>query len=313
MTYPITLDEFKAFFQHEAGIQYQSYQPWEPHGYPAGIYVSIEVEGGGVFRALTDYNCADPMTSPTKWEQVVGPGERGRRYGAGEFIYDTLGKAPALGYYMATEDGATIEEPKVWEPATLIDIAKAFEVEAIEEWRQPDGYVRGDLILYYMNYKPYVFECVVAATGEPPAVPNPNAKVVTYGDWVINEEATAELGDEILDADIERAMGEAAFKFNENLFTEEKGRMVFLYLTMFFLVYDRQMAASGINGNSAAGPVVSRTVGKMSVSYMESKLFKNYPSYEFLSTNDYGRKAFNLMMPYLRGNVRILWGGSTGE
>lgn len=313
MTYPVTIEEFKSFFIRESGIMYQSYQEWEPHGYPAGIYVAIEVEGGGVFRALTDYNCADPMTSPTKWEQVVGPGEKGRRYSAGDFIYDTLGKAPALGYYMATEDGATIEEPKLWEPATLIDIAKAFEVEAIEEWRQPDGYVRGDLILYYMNYKPYVFKCIVAITGEPPAVPLSGAKAVAYGDWEIDEEETEQLNDEILDADILRAMSEASFKFNENLFTEEKGKLVFLYLTMFFLVYDKQMAASGINGNSAAGPVLSRTVGKMSVSYMESKLFKNYPSYEFLSTNDYGRKAFNLIMPYLRGNVQILKGGSTGE
>ena len=89
--------------------------------------------------------------------------------------------------------------------------------------------------------------------------------------------------------------------------------MIFLYLTMFFLVYDRQNASAGLNGNSAAGPVIHRSVGKMSVTYMESKLYAKYPSYEFLASNDYGRKAFNLMAPYLRAGVRILYGAASGE
>lgn len=179
------------------------------------------------------------------------------------------------------------------------------EDSALAEWIAPVAYQAGDKVVAIVNFKPGVWESKVAD--------NYSAPGTDSSKWVLNEEETQDLTDVILDADILRAMGEASFKFNVNLFSEEKGKLIFLYLTMFFLVYDRQMASSGMNGNSAAGPVLSRTVGKMSVSYMESKLFKNYPSYEFLSTNDYGRKAFNLMMPYLRGNVRILRGGSTGE
>lgn len=179
------------------------------------------------------------------------------------------------------------------------------EDSALAEWVAPVAYQTGDKVVAVVNFKPGVWESKVAD--------NYSAPGTDSSKWVLKEEETQALTDVILDADILRAMGEASFKFNVNLFAEEKGKLIFLYLTMFFLVYDRQMASSGMNGNSAAGPVLSRTVGKMSVSYMESKLFKNYPSYEFLSTNDYGRKAFNLMMPYLRGNVRILKGGSTGE
>lgn len=179
------------------------------------------------------------------------------------------------------------------------------EDPALLPWVAPVAYQNGDKVVAVVNFKPGVWKSKA------------NDNYVTPGtdssSWELDADETANLADVILDSDIIRAMGEASFKFNSNMFKEEKGKLIFLYLTMFFLVYDRQMAASGMNGNSAAGPVVSRTVGKMSVSYAESKLFSNYPSYEFLSTNDYGRKAFNLMMPYLRGGVAILRGGSTGE
>lgn len=178
------------------------------------------------------------------------------------------------------------------------------EYQAYPNWDPTATYNKNDLVTAIVNYKVGVYK-----SKDDNNTSNPSDSTA----WVLDEDETENLQYVILDSDIERAMGEAIFKFNKGLFTEEKGKVIFLYLTMFFLVYDRQMAASGMNGNNAAGPVIHRTVGKMSVSYMESKLFKNYPSYEFLSTNDYGRKAFNLMMPYLRGGITLLHGGATGE
>lgn len=172
-------------------------------------------------------------------------------------------------------------------------------------WVAPKAYQQDEKVVAIVNYKPGVWTSLM---GNNYTVPGTNDEM-----WEEDIDETENLQDVILDADIERAMGEAIFKFNHRLFSEEKGKIIFLYLTMFFLVYDRQMAASGMNGNSAAGPVIHRTVGKMTVTYAESKLFSNYPSYEFLSTNDYGRKAFNLMMPYLRGGIVLLHGGATGE
>lgn len=175
----------------------------------------------------------------------------------------------------------------------------------LPEWVAPTAYAEDDKVVAIVNFKPGVW------------VSKENNNYVTPGTddtkWELDEEETEDLDSVILDLDIERAMGEASFKFNKSLFTEPKGKMIFLYLTMFFLVYDRQNASSGLNGNSAAGPVLHRSVGKMSVTYMESKLYAKYPSYEFLASNDYGRKAFNLMAPYLRAGVRILYGAASGE
>lgn len=194
-------------------------------------------------------------------------------------------------------------------PITLDEFKLFFMREAGLEY-QPypsysadEVYNTDDRVIAVVNFKPGVW---VATQDEVTEAPSLNSDY-----WELDEED--DLDGVILDLDIERAMGEAVFKFNKGLFAEQKGKMIFLYLTMFFLVYDKQMGASGLNGNSAAGPVIHRSVGKMSVTYAESKLYSKYPSYEFLSTNDYGRKAFNLMAPYLRAGVRILFGAASGE
>jgi hypothetical protein len=179
------------------------------------------------------------------------------------------------------------------------------EYQPYPNWEEGKTYAAGDKVLHVVNFKVGVWESLEDDNDTEPSYKNEK--------WAIAEDEEEYIADWVLDADITRAMGEASFKYNPRLFTEEKGKMVFLYLTMFFLVYDRQMAASGANGNSAAGPVLHRTVGKMSVTYMQSTLYKSNPSYEFLSSNEYGKKAFALMSPYLRGGVHIMRGGSTGE
>lgn len=194
-----------------------------------------------------------------------------------------------------TEPGAVDAE---WSECETVD-------PKLPEWVAPTAYQTDDKVLAIVNFKPGVWTSLTDDNYTTPSENNDS--------WELDEDETENLDDVILDSDIVRAMGEATFKFNPRLFNEEKGKIIFLYLTMFFLVYDKQMAASGLNGNNAAGPVIHRTVGKMSVTYMESKLFSKYPSYEFLASNDYGRKAFNLMAPYLRGGITLLRGGATGE
>lgn len=160
-------------------------------------------------------------------------------------------------------------------------------------------------VIAVVNYKPGVWTSLVDDNDVAPGTDEDK--------WELDEDETENLDSVILDADILRAMGEASFKFSVSLFPKNRQEIIFLYLTMFFLVYDRQAAASGMNGNSAAGPVIHRTVGKMSVTYMESTLYKSNPSYEFLSSNEYGKKAYNLMAPYLRGGVRFFAGANTGD
>lgn len=291
MIFPVTLEEFKLYFLREAGLEYQPYETFVKTTYDADVYVMYDDE---LWKSTHADNYEEPGTLDG-WQLVIGHYDPEITYHKGDIIRD-------LG-----DDGYEWWQALVDDPGTDVDNWEIIPDVPYDytQWQAPKEYAANDKVIAVVNFKPGVWKSKIGGNY---AVPGTNAAA-----WELDVDETANLSDVILDADILRAMGEASFKFNVNLFSEEKGKLIFLYLTMFFLVYDRQMASSGMNGNSAAGPVLSRTVGKMSVSYMESKLFKNYPSYEFLSTNDYGRKAFNLMMPYLRGNVRILRGGSTGE
>ena len=178
------------------------------------------------------------------------------------------------------------------------------EYQPYPTWDFEAVYNTDDKVIALVNFKPGVYVSLEDDNTTPPS----NASK-----WELDEEETENLDSVILDSDIYRAMGEASFKFNMRLFPKNRQEIIFLYLTMFFLVYDRQAAASGLNGNSAAGPVIHRTVGKMSVTYMESTLYKSNPSYEFLSSNEYGKKAYNLMAPFLRGGVRFFAGANTGD
>lgn len=178
------------------------------------------------------------------------------------------------------------------------------EYQPYPTWDFEAVYNTDDKVIAMVNFKPGVYVSLEDDNTTPPS----NASK-----WELDEDETENLNSVILDSDILRAMGEASFKFNMRLFPKNRQEIIFLYLTMFFLVYDRQAAASGLNGNSAAGPVIHRTVGKMSVTYMESTLYKSNPSYEFLSSNEYGKKAYNLMAPFLRGGVRFFAGANTGD
>lgn len=302
--YPITLDEFKMFFLREAGLEYQPYPTWVKTTWDTGDICLLD---NMFYKSLIDLNHTIPtaeVEGQPIWEALTVEAETDVEYPAGTIVFD--GK-----YYWKALENAEFSpaESALWKM-----VQPCQEFPNSRPWAVPVAYAEGAKVIAIVNFKPGVWVSQMADNYSNPAVnppiPNQEPEVLQ---WELSEDDTADMDDWILDLDIIRAMGEASFKFNKRLFTNDKGRMIFLYLTMFFLVYDRQMASSGISGGGAAGPVTHRTVGKMSVTYAESKLFQNYPSYEFLSTNDYGRKAFNLMMPYLRGNVMIMRGGSTGD
>lgn len=308
--YPITLDEFKLFFLREAGVEYQPFPSWVKTVWDKG---DLCLEDTVYYKSLTDLNHTAP-SAPVPlnetgevallWEQLTVNYEEESTYAEGTIVY-YKGR-----YWKALEETDSLPGTAgLW---LLVNVCTEFPKTRV--WEAPVAYSEGAKVLRIVNFKPGIWESLIADNYTDPAVnpPIPN-QVPEVLCWEESEDDNADMEDWILDLDIIRAMGEASFKFNPTLFNKEKGKMVFLYLTMFFLVYDKQMASGGLNGSTGAGPITHRTVGKMSVSYAESKLYQNYPSYEFLATNDYGRKAFNLMLPYLRAGVRVLRGGSTGE
>ena len=167
------------------------------------------------------------------------------------------------------------------------------------EWVAPIAYQKNDRVIYTENFKYKVFK----------SLEDDNYTVPTSGDWMEDEENT--INDFILDADIEKAMREASNKFNPSLFgTLEDRKLAFSYLTAFFLVYDLQMAKEGTS-SSWSNPVTKREVGKMAVWYEVPAEMKNYPSYSFLSRNQYGLKYFELIRAKLAGNIRTFIGNAT--
>lgn len=300
--FPVTLDEFKMFFIREAGIEYQPFPSWEKTVWDTGDICVID---NVYYASLIPLNHTSPLENDPEdpvWDILSYIYLEDSWYMRGDIVY-YRGK-----YFKALAE--TNDVPGNSGNWKLVDEKEEFE--GARPWAPPVAYKVGDKVIRAVNYKVGVWEAQVGDNYTDPAAKMVDEeKDLEY--WTEAEDDTEDLSECILDSDILRAMGEAAFKFNKKLFTEEKGKLIFLYLTMFFLVYDRQMAASGINGNSAAGPVIHRTVGKMTVTYMESKLFKSNPSYEFLASNDYGKKAFALMAPYLRGGVLVMRGASTGE
>lgn len=313
LEYPITLDEFKSYFLREAGLEYQPYDSWEKTVFDAGDWCFHE---NIFYKSLIDKNITCPTDEPEidpETEEPIIIWEAGSKiyepetlYLAGEVVYN-----PELDMcYQALEDTDT--EPDLgpyWGIPNFEELYPGLRI-----WEKPRAYKAGEKCVAVVRYKVGLWKSAIDDNYSDPSkgenVPDLPTDV-PYWELVDEEEET--LDDIVLDLDIERAMGEAIFKFNPYLFPDNKYKTIFLYLTMFFLVYDKQMANSGMNGNSASGPVTSRTVGKMSVTYMQSTLYKNNPSYEFLSSNEYGKKAYNLMAPYLRGGVRVFCGASTGD
>lgn len=303
--YPVTLDEFKLFFMRDAGLEYQPFPSWVKTVWDTGDWCLCD---NIFYKSLIDLNhtipTEDSQDEPT-WQAASVIYEEGQTYPAGTVVYYN-------GYfYTALEETGSLPFGSYqW---ILTDLNNTFP--KYRDWATPIAYSEGAEVVAIINFRPVVMKSNAADNYTNPAVPTVIEDTATTSSptyyWEEDDDETADLEFCVLDSDILRAMGEATFKFNQGLFTKDKGKMIFLYLTMFFLVYDRQMGAAGLNGNSAAGPVIHRTVGKMTVSYMESKLFSKYPSYEFLASNDYGRKAFNLMRPYLTGGVQILQGAST--
>lgn len=171
--------------------------------------------------------------------------------------------------------------------------------EKVEDYVAPLYYNVGDKVIYAVNYKYKIFKSDAEQ----------NYSVPTSDTWVEVEDES--INDFLLDMDIEKAMREASNKFNPSLFsTLENKKLAFSYLTAFFLVYDLQTAKDGTS-SSWSNPVTKREVGKMSVWYEVPAEMKNYPSYAFLSRNQYGLKYFELIRAKITGNIQTFIGNAT--
>ena len=152
-------------------------------------------------------------------------------------------------------------------------------------------YFNGDIVYYNELF----YQCIVENTVELPTVKT---------DWkLINQDVLNYTRDE----DIENAMAEASVNFNESLFDDEQAKLIFLYLTAYYLTYDLQNATGAVQ----TGVITSKSVGSVSESYGIPTSFLNNPMYSLYAKNGYGLKYLSLIIPYLQGNILFFKGATT--
>src|SRR3990167_319570 len=99
----------------------------------------------------------------------------------------------------------------------------------------------------------------------------------------------------VLDADITKAINEAAFLINEALFsTQAKFTIGYLYLTAHFLVTDLRNASQGITG-AYNWLTASKGVGSVSEGYVIPEFLMKNPTIAMLSKTNYGARYVQII------------------
>lgn len=114
--------------------------------------------------------------------------------------------------------------------------------------------------------------------------------------------------DTVQDSDIEKAIGQASFAFNESLVgTQTEFDIVFLLLTAHYLVVDLRMSSQGIQGQYE-WLVTSKSVGSVSVGLSIPDRIMKQPAFAMLSKTPYGAKYLELLLPRLTGQILAIRG-----
>ena len=115
---------------------------------------------------------------------------------------------------------------------------------------------------------------------------------------------------QVSDADITRAIAEAKMNFNENLFDDEEDKkMIYLYLTAYYLVVDRNNINTQGSSNNG-GLLTYRQVRNVAESFKVPKWIEENPMFSQFAQNGYGLKYLNMIYPYLVGPVGIVKGAT---
>lgn len=114
--------------------------------------------------------------------------------------------------------------------------------------------------------------------------------------------------DQVSDADITRAISEAKMNFNEDLFdTDDEKKLIFLYLTAYYLVVDiNNINSQGASNNG--GLLTFRQVRNVAESFKVPKWIESDPMLSMFAQNGYGLKYVTMIYPYLVGNVKVVPG-----
>lgn len=144
----------------------------------------------------------------------------------------------------------------------------------------------------------------------------PPITVADFKAWFTREFIYGATPDKVMDADITKALAQAATVFNEGLWEDvAETQLAFYYVAAHFLVIDIQMSGGlsatplGKGVQSQGGGVIqSKTVGSVSVSYDLPESIMQSPILNQFMRTDFGQKYLSMLTPRLVGNVYAVAG-----
>ena len=136
-----------------------------------------------------------------------------------------------------------------------------------------------------------------------------NFKEYFYRDFPYSSSQTDYTG--IVDADIAKALKEAAMTYNQKLFDigSDEEKIAFCYLTAHYLIIDIANSTSGL-ASKFQGFISSKSVGSVSVGYNMPSWITDNPILSMLGQTGYGAKYLALVMSSMVGNVAIAKGAT---
>lgn len=116
--------------------------------------------------------------------------------------------------------------------------------------------------------------------------------------------------EQVRDADITKAIAQAAVNFNAALFDDQATyTLCFLWLAAHYLVIDLRAASQGVAGNFS-WLQTSKSVGSVSESFTIPQRILDNPYFALIAQTPFGAKYLSLILPQLTGNVYVV-GGAT--
>jgi len=107
----------------------------------------------------------------------------------------------------------------------------------------------------------------------------------------------------VMDADINKALAEAAVNFNSALWDSQDTYTIgYLYLTAHYLVMDLRASSQGMAG-SYSWLGTNKSVGSVSEGYTVPQKILDNPYLAMISKTNYGAKYLSMLLPRLIGNV----------
>lgn len=146
----------------------------------------------------------------------------------------------------------------------------------------------------------------------------PSASITDFKAQFVREFSYGDTPDKVMDADITRALVEAASVFNESIWDDTTEiKMAFCYASAHFMVLNIQNAGGaniqnqslGLNSRGT-GAVINKSVGNVSVAYSLPSYVTESPLLSNFLRTDFGIRYLTILAPRLVGHAYVVEGWS---